>query len=148
MALAKFDVKQVLARYFLFLALPLAALIQVYENFLSERSIVLWRHYFGMMTFSEHMMHASRTTEYFIPPRDTNQVIVCPSLKWVHHSEYPVDPETGMYGELNENFEDEEDQEGEGEDDWSDDHVWSVTEFIPRSLPCWSPIKPMEYPED
>lgn len=42
----------------------------------------------------------------------------------------------------------------EDEGDWSDDvddwneHVWSVAEFLPRSIPCWSHLKPEELPEE
>ena len=28
------------------------------------------------------------------------------------------------------------------------DHVWSVAEFLPRSIPCWSPLEPDNYNEE
>ena len=42
----------------------------------------------------------------------------------------------------------------EGEEEWSDEfddwneHVWSVAEFLPRSIPCWSPLVPEDFTED
>ena len=43
------------------------------------------------------MYHMSKNNDYYIPPLDTSEVIMCPTLAFIHHSEYGIDPESGMY---------------------------------------------------
>ena len=31
---------------------------------------------------------------------DTNEVIMCPTVQFIHHSQYLIDPVTGMYSEV------------------------------------------------
>ena len=46
------------------------------------------------------MYHMSKNNDYYIPPLDTSEVIMCPTLAFVHHSEYEIDPESGMYSHV------------------------------------------------
>ena len=43
------------------------------------------------------MYHMSKNNDYYIPPLDTSEVIMCPTLAFVHHSQYEIDEESGMY---------------------------------------------------
>ena len=190
--MAKYNCSAVLLRYYMFVALPASLVVLFYESFLSDSSRDLWRSKFAMLTFSEHMHYASRTSDYYTPPRDTNEVIMCPTVQFIHHSNYLVDPESGMYSEVDDSKlnsglqassqEDDIDElkatevkdagadagaweklnvgyltisdPEEGEEDLSDEiddwneHVWSVAEFLPRSIPCWSPLEPDNYNEE
>ena len=84
--MAKSTTNAVLLRYYMYVALPASLVVLFYENFLVERSREFWRSNFAMLTFSEHMHYASRTSEYYTPPADTNQVIMCPTVQFIHHS--------------------------------------------------------------
>lgn len=98
--MAKSITKAVLLRYYMFVALPTSLIVLFYESFLTESSRESWRSNFAMLTFSEHMHYASRTSEYYTPPADTNEVIMCPTVQFIHHSQYLIDPVTGMYSEV------------------------------------------------
>ena len=78
--MAKFNINAMLLRYYMFVALPASFSVLFYENFLSDNSKDFWRSNFAMLTFSEHMHYASRTSDYYTPPRDTNEVIMCPNV--------------------------------------------------------------------
>ena len=84
--MVKSTTNAVLLRYYMYVALPASLVVLFYENFLVERSREFWRSNFAMLTFSEHMHYASRTSEYYTPPADTNQVIMCPTVQFIHHS--------------------------------------------------------------
>ena len=195
--MAKYNTSAILLRYYMFVALPASLAVLFYENFLSDSSREIWRSNFAMLTFSEHMHYASRTSDYYTPPRDTNEVIMCPTVQFIHHSEYLVDQETGMFTEVDDSRLNSANQPSntvetpplasqvkdidgrkapeatdagawekinighlqvadpeEGDEDWSDEiddwneHVWSVAEFLPRSIPCWSPLEPENLTEE
>lgn len=155
MAISK--LKVILTRYYLFVALPISMLVALYENFLSEHSRNFWRSKFEMATFSEHMFYASRASDYYSPPKDTNQVIICPTIKFYSHNEYAINSDTGMYDgfiidepEFGEDEERNENEE-EGYDDEEEEFYereWTVSEFLPRSVPCWATLKPKDHPDD
>ena len=135
----KIDLNGVLTGYYLYFGLPVSLSILFYELMLTEESNIGWRDYFEINKFGEHMYHMSRNHDYYIPPYDTSEIIMCPTLAFIHHSKYPVDPETGMYSYLHS---DEESGEPVEELDWS------VAEFIPRSIPCWATFRPESLPEE
>ena len=63
---------------------------------------------------------------------------MCPTLAFIHHSKYSVDAETGLYVSLHEV------EDGQNPDESLE---WTLAEFIPRSIPCWSHFQPESFPE-
>ena len=137
----RFDLNGVLTSYFLYFGIPVSLAILFKEIFMTEESNIGWRDYFEINKFGEHMYHMSRNHDYYIPPYDTSEIIMCPTLAFVHHSKYPVDPESGMYSYLHSEADEESGQQAE-------EPQWSVAEFIPRSIPCWANFRPESLSEE
>ena len=64
---------------------------------------------------------------------------MCPTLAFIHHSKYSVDEETGLYVSLHEV------EDGQTPDE---SLPWTLAEFIPRSIPCWSHFLPEGFTEE